>query len=160
LGLPSRLFRPFRSRNLDENDLLPDSLLIRIAWRSLLVAIGHAMISGTGTTLMDPVIVNDAAGSIPPVVLDKIVATNAGFAPGNDSASRMLKHTIGALIDLESSTDSELELSFRAVLDTASHRVDPWITGIATRRLAELRNAGTKSSAGIYGWVDGPLLGV
>lgn len=58
-----------------------------------------------------------------------------------------------ALLVGQSST--EIEHAFRFVLDTASHRVDPWVTGIAWRRLTEL--AGTaRFRLGVYGWVDAP----
>lgn len=43
-----------------------------------------------------------------------------------------------------------------AALDTASHRVDPWITGLACSRLRELQNARAPWRLGVYGWVDAP----
>lgn len=50
---------------------------------------------------------------------------------------------------------TEIEHAFRFALDTAGHRVDPWVTGIAWRRLTEL--AGTaRFRLGAYGWVDAP----
>ncbi len=51
------------------------------------------------------------------------------------------------------------EPMFRAVLaalDTASFRVDPWLTGIAERRLQRMINAGNPFLLGAYGWVDAP----
>jgi hypothetical protein len=48
---------------------------------------------------------------------------------------------------------------FRAVLaalDTAVFRVDPWLTGIADRRLAHMAKEGAPFRLGAYGWVDGP----
>ncbi|MFO1003028.1 MAG: hypothetical protein U0936_22070 [Planctomycetaceae bacterium] len=55
---------------------------------------------------------------------------------------------------------AQLERAFRATLDTASHRIDPWMTGLAWRRLN--LNSGSsrgKYTAGVYGWVDGPFQG-
>lgn len=49
-----------------------------------------------------------------------------------------------------------LERVFRAVLDTASHRIDPWVTGIASRRLWALAGDGARFRVGAYGWVDTP----
>jgi hypothetical protein len=48
---------------------------------------------------------------------------------------------------------------FRAVLsalDTASFRVDPWLTGIAERRLQRMIAEGAPFRLGAYGWVDAP----
>ena len=48
---------------------------------------------------------------------------------------------------------------FRAVLaalDTAAFRVDPWLTGIAERRLQSMITAGASFRLGAYGWVDAP----
>lgn len=54
-----------------------------------------------------------------------------------------------------------LERSFRATLDTAAHRIDPWITGFAWRRLQYLKERQTtRFRLGVYGWVDGPIRGV
>ena len=49
-----------------------------------------------------------------------------------------------------------LERAFRSVLDTASHRIDPWVTGIASRRLWTLAADGARFRVGAYGWVDAP----
>jgi hypothetical protein len=53
----------------------------------------------------------------------------------------------------------EIERALRATLDTASHRVDPWITGIAHRRLEKLQRNGAQVGLGVYGWVDRPFTG-
>ena len=48
---------------------------------------------------------------------------------------------------------------FRAVLaalDTAAFRVDPWLTGIAERRLQAMIADGARFRLGAYGWVDAP----
>jgi hypothetical protein len=48
---------------------------------------------------------------------------------------------------------------FRAVLaalDTAAFRVDPWLTGIAERRLQRMIAANAPFRLGAYGWVDAP----
>lgn len=52
-----------------------------------------------------------------------------------------------------------IERAFRATLDTAALRVDPWITGMAWQRLLRLRGAGAADGLGIYGWVDRPYTG-
>jgi hypothetical protein len=41
-----------------------------------------------------------------------------------------------------------------AVVDTSSHRLDPWVTALATRRLRRLDARGVPRRLGAYGWVD------
>ena len=43
-----------------------------------------------------------------------------------------------------------------AALDTASHRVDPWICGIINARLLRMGEEGAPFLLGVYGWVDRP----
>ncbi|MEL1264433.1 hypothetical protein [Pseudoxanthomonas putridarboris] len=43
-----------------------------------------------------------------------------------------------------------------AMLDTASHRADPWATGVANRRLQVLAARQTPRFLGAYGWVEQP----
>lgn len=52
-----------------------------------------------------------------------------------------------------------LDRHMKAAIDTASHRIDPWITGIAWRRLDNLLDEGAKPRLGLYGWVDRPFFG-
>lgn len=68
-----------------------------------------------------------------------------------------------ALAALEGLPTAELDRLFTETLDAASHRLDAWITSLATRRLAALRDpAGPDEPAppagvwlGCYGWVVG-----
>jgi hypothetical protein len=43
-----------------------------------------------------------------------------------------------------------------AALDSAAFRVDPWLTGIAERRLQAMITDGSPFKLGAYGWVDAP----
>lgn len=55
--------------------------------------------------------------------------------------------------------DNEPETVLRAVkaaLDSASFRVDPWMMGIAGRRLERMAAGGAQCLLGAYGWVDAP----
>jgi len=53
-----------------------------------------------------------------------------------------------------------LERAFRATLDTACHRIDPWVIGLSYRRCAaHARSDRRLFSSGVYGWVDGPIRG-
>jgi hypothetical protein len=69
---------------------------------------------------------------------------------------REVQKALGVLADL---WDAEAESMFQGVLaalDTAAFRVDPWLTGIAERRLEQMVVAGAPFMLGAYGWVDAP----
>ncbi len=57
----------------------------------------------------------------------------------------------GALLAFDGPT---LERVFKATLDTAAYRIDPWVIGIAWRRLRSLPSP--RFELGAYGWVDAP----
>lgn len=53
-----------------------------------------------------------------------------------------------------------IERALRATLDTAAHRIDPWVTGLAWRRLrATVNGPAANVRLGVYGWLDGPFVG-
>jgi hypothetical protein len=61
-----------------------------------------------------------------------------------------------SLADLVGVATAELQRLFTETLDTCSHRLDAWITSLATARLAELRAARPAVSfVGAFGWVEG-----
>lgn len=54
----------------------------------------------------------------------------------------------------------QLERGLRATLDSAAHRIDPWITGFAWQRLDQHSRSETHlHKLGVYGWLDGPFEG-
>jgi hypothetical protein len=56
---------------------------------------------------------------------------------------------------------NQLERALRATLDSAAHRIDPWITGFAWQRLKQHSASPRRSHRlGVYGWVEGPFVGV
>jgi hypothetical protein len=60
-----------------------------------------------------------------------------------------------ALAALAPLPTAELERLFTETLDTCSHRIDAWITGLASARLEELRNARREGAyLGGYAWVE------
>ncbi len=60
-----------------------------------------------------------------------------------------------ALRTLSATDVPTLERHLAQTLDAASHRLDAWITSLATRRLAELREARPQGlRVGGYGWVE------
>jgi len=63
-------------------------------------------------------------------------------------------------LNIPAERQKELERAFRATLDTAAYRIDPWLTGIAWRRLKQFSGSSRRlNRLGAYGWVDGPFVG-
>lgn len=58
--------------------------------------------------------------------------------------------------DLWPEFSDELFRAVLAAMDTAAFRADPWLTGIAERRLERMVAAGAPFRLGAYGWVDAP----
>jgi hypothetical protein len=53
-----------------------------------------------------------------------------------------------------------MERAFRATLDAAAHRIDPFTTGFSWDRLRRTDGSDRRNfRLGVYGWVDGPFLG-
>jgi hypothetical protein len=55
---------------------------------------------------------------------------------------------------------AQWDRAMRATLDTATHRLDPWIVGIAHHRLTDtIAGIRGRHRLGVFGWVDGPFPG-
>jgi|GEM_PF-1386319 len=81
-------------------------------------------------------------------------------ALGPEEPARVLQERVDVAIKLLSVMDVvAIERAFRAVLDAALYRIDPWITAFATRRVHGLVQSGAKRRLGWYGWVDSPRPG-
>lgn len=64
------------------------------------------------------------------------------------------------LLQIPDQRRNQLERALRATLDSAAHRIDPWITGFAWQRLQQHSSSPRHAHRmGVYGWVDGPFLG-
>lgn len=60
-----------------------------------------------------------------------------------------------SLAAIEGLPTAELERLFTATLDTCSHRLDAWITSLATKRLASMRSRNYSGAHwGAYGWIE------
>ncbi|HEV8166518.1 MAG TPA: hypothetical protein VGR74_19120, partial [Actinomycetota bacterium] len=139
------------------NDLFrpwPNSLLLRLLVHSLAVnaaEVARAAKNDTGP-LVDPVVVP----ATQPTLLNRwgLSFTNAQLAANEQSKLYLLARD-GA-VRLATEPVEVLERVLRATLDTASHRIDPWVTGLAWRRLRTLAGAATPARfrLGAYGWVD------
>jgi len=138
---------------------LPASLLVRLIARSIALTAAEVerirlndptpLIEAISTPITDP-------GRIGSLVLQ--------FSPGHlsgDPASLLFVKARQAVADLADAVAEPevVERVLRSTLDTAMYRVDPWITGVVTRRLNDLSAQNPQRRLGIYGWVDRPAPG-
>ena len=149
LGLGDVLLRP---------QWMPACLLWRLLVLSGSIALDHALREAAGTD-----------GPLAPGAPDLLTRIMAGrLPPGNGPAARayeMFRKGVDILgetaVQVVPGADQDfvdqLSRVVRGVLDTATHRADPWLTGAASRRLDSLR--GSPRPIGLYGWVDQPLTG-
>jgi hypothetical protein len=105
-----------------------------------------------------------ARAIVEPVASDRATAAEtdtwaARFRPTDmsrraDPAVGVRRNVIDGLEVLADEDVADIDRSLRAALDTATHRLDPWATAIAWRRLQDL--AAAPRTLGVYGWVDAP----
>ncbi len=60
----------------------------------------------------------------------------------------------GSLGYLSRLSSAKLERLLSEILDLSTHRLDAWITSLATRRLERLRASEKKTYIGAYGWIE------
>lgn len=79
-------------------------------------------------------------------------------ANGQQAAARFkeVQDALQVIADLWEQMSSALFRGVLAALDTAAFRVDPWLIGIAERRLQRMIATGAPFRLGAYGWVDAP----
>ncbi len=91
---------------------------------------------------------------------DSAVATLAGSGDTDaELVATRFQEVVDALTVLADLWEPTGDAMFRATLaalDTASFRVDPWLTGVADRRRQSMTAAGAPVKLGAYGWVDSP----
>ncbi len=82
---------------------------------------------------------------------------------GHDANGRIVaerfkdvQDALQVIADLWAQSSKALFRGALAALDTAAFRVDPWLTGIADRRLQQMTASGAPFRLGAYGWVDAP----
>ncbi|MGH2801081.1 MAG: hypothetical protein ACRDM0_26090, partial [Thermoleophilaceae bacterium] len=136
-----------------------DSLLLRLALRSLQVALGDVgrEVLGESAPQPEPLIRSESD----PGQLERRIEllTDAMLVTGSP-ATFALRRTCDGLVRIGDVDEARLERLLRATLDCAIYRVDPWFVGPPTRRLQDLLNAGrTDHRLGAYGWVDAPRPG-
>lgn len=146
----------------EEWRMMPDSLLFRLLLSAQMLAVAAMAEVNAGSTrpLLEELIA--APGS--PTRL------RAGWDPGGPDhhpagfVRRLQRDGLEQLAKLFTEPPaglvSQVDRALRSTLDTAMYRVDPWLTGMAARRLVYLsEQPDTRFRLGVYGWVDGPMLG-
>ncbi|MCL8015887.1 hypothetical protein [Streptomyces sp. AS02] len=132
-----------------------DSLLLRLAIRSLQVAvgdIGHAK-TGDWSAWLDALLRPDT--ELTPLERWIGVVTPADLTAGSARVMAGL-NKVARLADADA---ARLDRLLRATVDSSTFRIDPWVTGPALRRLRALGAAGAQWRLGAYGWVDTPRTG-
>jgi hypothetical protein len=148
--------------------VVPDSLLLRLLVHALVLASAEVarLVDGDTGPLLEPISADTSA--MPEPALASWLRRFAQLlqtAPGTLSAqagspqSTLHERNVRAIERLTRWEPAPLERVFRGALDTAASRIDPWITGIAWRRLMSLQSSQAPAGLGIYGWVEGPLVG-
>ena len=99
---------------------------------------------------------NTTAGGLAEAVYHAGAGVSPSAQPLPAAAAFAELHELGAaLAHLESRPTATLERAFAQTLDLGSHRLDAWITSLATKRLAELRGRGVAGIfIGAYGWLE------
>jgi hypothetical protein len=133
-------------------DRLPNSLLIRLVLHSLIVTAAEVARDASGLT--DPLLEPPYVATTIPSVLASWAQQWSAAQLGGAPSSRLFQAAREGAISLAGIDPVEIERAFRATLDTASHRIDPWVTGLAWRRLRSLSTP--RFDLGAYGWVDAP----
>ena len=120
-------------------DALADGTLAAMSAQLLIPADATelANLAGSADVTAVPALANSGIG-----VAEAIARAWCGV---RDGAERLLAEHQPRLSQLLNTT-----------LDVSSHRVDPWVTGFAARRLRWLAARGARWRLGVYGWVDSP----
>jgi hypothetical protein len=138
------------------------SVFLRLVIRSLQVAIGDVGREKLGARLgtLDPIAVppETPEGTETPQLLSTwIQAVVPANFDAETVAARAYRRIENLLRESTGGVARDIERLLPAAIDCATYRIDPWITGIARRRLRSLE--GEPPLLGAYGWVDRPAPG-
>jgi hypothetical protein len=134
----------------------PASLLWRLTVVSGLVALDRAARATNPDYIATNPLAQRIAGGFPTGATGPEVTVYKQFREGLVRMIKLTEDTGGDEKHPPLSILHALDRGGRGLLDTASHRVDPWLTGMAWRRLVSLDGS---RPVGLYGWVDRPLTG-
>lgn len=162
------MLRLFTERGVDPDvwepvsnrlDLWPGSLLWRLAMISGFVMVDHAV--RNMQEAFPPSQYRPDAAIAERVMLGLTVPGGGGFGSLVLNGYLTFRAGLQQLADLAAKASpksfiDDVDRLVRGLLDTSSHRVDPWLTGAAWRRLRSLDGS---RPIGLYGWVDRPHTG-
>ena len=143
----------FAGAIVDIIDWFPGSLWWRLTVLSGMVALDHAVREEQGDVGPLP----DGSGGLSDRIAQQQLTGTAAWTIGayDDFRTSLIR-----LVELCAARGDDIvgdiERALAGLLDTCSHRVDPWLTGAAWRRLRTLEE---DRPLGLYGWIDGPLDG-
>jgi hypothetical protein len=130
------------------------SLLLRLAVRSLQLLIADVARERDGVDSFDPeplIRPDRQRGRVEELVRSVGAIDTVNPTP---AVARLLDAS-AALTALADVPVADLQRMLCASIDSANHRIDPWLSGVALRRLESLRDAGMgRWRLGAYGWVD------
>ena len=169
--------------------VLPDSLLVRLLLYSAML--GKAWYVQSAEGVVDPLLNvlrwDDTVDRTSLEIFQERFQPAFTAGAGRDPVSNLLRRQMKAIFDLATELDryhervrdpadpareaarlnvpperkSQLDRALRATLDTAGHRIDPWVTGVAWRRARQHSISERRlPRLGAYGWLEGPILGV
>jgi len=169
--------------------VMPDSLLVRLLLYSAMLAKAWYVQSAEGVAdpLLNRLRWDDTEERTPLEIFqdrfEVVFSAGQGHGPVATLVERQMKATFDLATELSryqerirdphnpeqeisqlnipAERKAQLDRALRATLDTAGHRIDPWVTGVAWRR-ARQHSASPRRlpRLGAYGWLDGPFLGV
>jgi hypothetical protein len=108
-----------------------------------------------GTDALITLVRKGYAGAAASPHLNDLLAADAGAQQVAERYLLAVK-ALATLVDAYGDDPDGVFACLQAALDTASHRVDPWITGIADARLRQMGVERAPFWLGAYGWVDRP----
>jgi hypothetical protein len=141
------------------SDRLPvlHALLRHALLREHAEAAARALDAGNPALLRDAELVDLVPGQVPTPTWSWLRAQPVTGGTARDAAAGdpVLTELRAALQTLTTMPGPALERHLATSLDATSHRLDAWVTSLASRRLAEIRAATPAGiSVGGYGWVE------
>ena len=130
------------------------SLLTELARHSLLASAAAAArrAAGQDRALVEPVGADDRSPTEIETWAGRMRPTD--LRGRRDPAIGVHRNVLKGLRALAGEAVDDIDRGLRAALDTVTHRLDPWATAIAWRRMQDL--AAAPRTLGVYGWVDKP----
>ncbi len=130
------------------------SVLTELARHSLLASAAAVArrAAGQPRAFVEPVSVNLRTATQTETWAARMRPTD--MSRSSEPAVGVRRNVVEGLNALATENAANIDRGLRAALDTATHRLDPWATGIAWRRLQDL--AAAPRTLGVYAWVDAP----